>query len=198
MGQESREFLPAARRGRRASGSTIAFIVVHSMDWEGNRAAAQTGKWFQRAESLGSTHLGVDDVSTHRYLEDQAEARGCRPINPSALHIEQAGFAAWDRDRWLEHEATIVRCAHAVATWCLSYDIPPRWLLPHDLQVGGPRPRRQQGITSHANVAGAWGLSDHWDPGLGYPVDVLMAHVMGFIRRADVGRAGLEPATGGL
>ncbi len=40
-----------------------------------------------------------------------------------------------------------------------------RWLAPGDLVAG------RRGITGHVDVSRAFELSDHWDPGPGFPVE---------------------------
>jgi cell envelope-related transcriptional attenuator-like protein/N-acetylmuramoyl-L-alanine amidase-like protein len=177
---EARDFFPALRTGgpRRLP---IAYIVVHSMEAAGPDAAASAGRWFRNPDGVGSAHLGVDEQSTQRYLDDATVARGAQPINECSLHIEQAGFAEWSRDEWLRHGQTLMRCASKIAEWCAAHAIPPRLLGPGDLQEAGPTPDAPQGITAHASVSKAWGRSDHWDPGPEYPFDFLLEAVELFL-----------------
>ena len=48
---------------------------------------------------------------------------------------------------------------------CVRHAIPLRRLQPSDLV------ERRRGICGHADVSAAFGKSDHWDPGSGFPWD---------------------------
>jgi hypothetical protein len=46
-----------------------------------------------------------------------------------------------------------------------------RWLVAGDLVAG------RRGITGHSEVSAAYGKSDHWDPGPGFPVERFLDRV---------------------
>jgi hypothetical protein len=66
------------------------------------------------------------------------------------------------------------RAATLVADVCRRRVIPVRWLVASDLLAG------RHGITGHVEVSKAYGKSDHWDPGPGFPVE----RFLGLVRAA--------------
>jgi len=170
---------PAYNHGGERTQGSIRYIVLHSTEGDTAKGAAE---YFTHPESGGSANLVVDDTVCYRCLGDNVIPWGAPPLNTHGFHIEQAGCAKWTRAEWMAHEATIDRAAFKAALRVKWYTIPPRLLdvaalkadyghaESHGLPPGG-------GITTHAVISKAFGLSDHSDPGPNYPLDVFMAHL---------------------
>jgi hypothetical protein len=178
LDQERREFFPAVHDSGAREAPCIAYLVLHDGEVPGGDGADELiGGWFDNPASSGSAHVGVDDDTTQRFLEDDVEAWGAPPLNDSGLHLEQGGYASWTRATWLKHEAMIERAGWKFADWIRTHSIPNRFLSTWDLVAAGANPAEPQGWTTHANVSDAFGQSSHWDPGTGYPLDVLQGYI---------------------
>ena len=93
--------------------------------------------------------------------------------NTHSIGVELAGFARQTTHAWEDAYSTGV-LGHAsvlVANVCRRRRIPIRWLSADDLPAG------RRGITGHAQVSEAFGKSDHWDPGPGFPVESFLDRV---------------------
>lgn len=166
--------------------SSIRYVVMHSTESSTAEAAA---RYFSTPASTGSTNLVLDDNTCFRTLLDHVIPWGAPPLNTLGFHVEQAGFAAWTREEWLRHKRTLDRAAFKVALRCHWYRIPPRLLDVAALKAdfgdapasssdtpAHPGPLRG-GIVTHATVSEAFGLSDHVDPGDGWPADLFVQTV---------------------
>lgn len=82
-------------------------------------------------------------------------------LSGEAWGIEQIGQATWSRKEWLRHKGTLKKTAEWAA-----------WLLTKmELPVTDRNLRRF--IAGHADDHKLGGCSDHWDPGPGYPFDLV-------------------------
>lgn len=161
----SHEFTAAHSSGIRTE-SDILWIVVHDEEALTARSAAS---WFANPASAGSAHKCVDDKECYTTLGDLVIPWAASNSNTNGLHLEQAGYAAWPRWRWIKRMRTLNRGARVAARWSLRYDIPVRWLDAHDLH------NKVKGFTDHRTVSrytALYGLSgdrSHTDPGPGWP-----------------------------
>lgn len=173
---------------------SIRYIVLHSTEGTTAKAAAE---YFMQPASGGSANLTLDDTTCYRSLGDFVIPWGAPPLNTHGFHIEQAGFAKWTRAEWMVHEQTIKRAAYKAALRCRWYKIPPRVLtvkqlqddyghLEHGSRIPVHRGPLEGGIVTHATISKAFGLSDHTDPGDGYPIDVFLAHVHEYLKDSDL------------
>jgi hypothetical protein len=172
---------------------SVKYIVLHSTEGE---TAAGAAEWFQSKDCGGSSNIVVDDNQCYRVLTDLVIPWGAPPLNTHGFHIEQAGYARWSRKEWLKHEATIERAAYKAAIRCRDFKIPARFLNAHDLEddfgtdLNGRLPQTigpmTGGITTHHVIDEVYGLSDHTDPGDGYPIDVFMAHLHNYLSSGHV------------
>lgn len=146
--------------------SDILWVIMHDEEADNARSAAA---WFANPASGGSAHVCVDDSICYRTLDDLMIPWGASNANLNGLHIEQAGYAAWPRWRWIKRLKTLNRAARIAARWSLRYNIPVRWLGPADLHA------KTKGFTDHATVSrytalyGLQGDRSHTDPGKGWP-----------------------------
>lgn len=180
---------PAYHHSGARGQASLRYIVLHSTEGATAHSAAE---YFTHPGSGGSATLVVDDNECFRSLNDFVTPWGAPPLNSNGLHLEQAGFAKWARAEWLVHDATLQRAAFKAARWCRAYKIPPVLLDVHKLKLdfgtleheGMPRVPGplEGGVTTHAVVTAAYGLSDHTDPGGHYPTDVFMAHLREWLK----------------
>ncbi len=161
----SREFTAFHSSGLRPL-AVVKWIVLHSTE---GPTAAGAARYFTDPESSGSAHLVVDDVICYRTLRNDQVPWAAPGANTNGFHIEQAGFARWKQNDWLEHDATIRRAAYKTALHAQFFKIPLRWIGPAGLTAG------RRGVTTHAACTQAFGGS-HTDPGSGYPKAVFMRY----------------------
>lgn len=172
-----RDYQAVKNSGTRKA-SEIRYFVIHTAEAPLPKSAAEAvGRYFEGKNARGSTTFGVDVDSTQRYLSDLVVPWGAPPLNTSGLHVECAGRAAYDRKQWLSEYAPMFRrLGWLIASSCKKYGIPMVLLGKSQLKKLGTKPKKG-GITTHNAVSEAWGESDHWDPGKGFPLDVTMAWV---------------------
>lgn len=180
--------IPAALDGHRGS-EVPRIIVLHSTEGPTARSAAN---WFANPKSRASAHFVVDEKETIRCVEDARVAWAAQGTHQCGLQLEIAGYAKWSRDEWLARSATLDRAAMVIADWCLLHGIPPSMSEdPATISAKGWR-----GITTHVACNAAFpGKSNHWDPGPGFPRDVLVARVRGILAPQPSTAPDTDPAT---
>jgi hypothetical protein len=171
----SRRFTAVHTSGTRPL-SAIKLIVIHSTEGD---TAAGAARWWTNPDSKGSGHLVVDDHECYRALGNEVIPWGAPGANTNGFHLEHAGFAAWHRDKWLQHEQTIRRGAFKVAVHAQKFGVPIRLLSADDLRRG------RGGIVTHVTVSEVF-HGDHTDPGSGFPLDVFMGFVEEFAQQLSL------------
>lgn len=161
------QFFPARIGSGQRPPSAIRWIVIHST--EGDNAAGAAG-WFQNPAAKGSTQIVVGEDGVFRCLDDLVRPAGAPGANDEGLHIEFAGFAKWPREMWLNRKKTLESGSQVIAEWADKYKIPLKMLSADEL-----RSPTSRGVTTHAMVSQAFKKSDHWDPGNGFPFDVVLS-----------------------
>ena len=160
------------------SGRAIDLVVMHTMEIaERAGAAAICARWFAAPVSKVSAHYCVDARTVIQCVREKDVAWHARGGNTHSLGVELAGFARQREQEWADDysRSVLERAARLVAELCLRWRIPSRWLAADDLLAG------RRGITGHSEVSRAYGKSDHWDPGPGFPVERFLDQV----RRAE-------------
>ncbi len=150
-----------------ASGRAIDVVVIHTMEISERPDAAEIcARWFQSAVSEVSAHYCVDADSVVQCVREKDVAWHARGGNANSIGVELAGFASQTTRDWDDpySAAVLERAAALVADVCRRRRIPVRWLVAGDLVAG------RRGLTGHVEVSRAFGKSDHWDPGDGFPV----------------------------
>lgn len=163
------------------SGRAIDLVVVHTMEIaERVGAATICARWFASPVSKVSAHYCVDALGVVQCVRERDIAWHARGGNTHSLGVELAGFARQTAREWADDysAAVLARAADVVAELCLRWRIPVRWLVAGDLVAG------RRGITGHGEVSRAFGQSDHWDPGPGFPIEAFVDRV----RRAQQAR----------
>lgn len=151
-------------------------IVIHSTVSPCEPGGARRiAAYFRSAAAGGSAHYCVDPKETVQIVYDSTIAWHAPP-NANSLGVEMCdvpgpvpndspGSARWKALkrswRWVRpnQRAMLARAAKLTAELCAAYEVPAVFLSSTELRAG------RRGITTHANVSGAWRQSTHWDPG---------------------------------
>jgi len=168
-----------------AKGRAIDVVVMHTMEIAERKDAAEIcARWFATRASRVSAHYCVDADSVVRCVRESDIAWHARGGNTTSIGVELAGFACQTRTDWADtySNALLRRASSLVADVCRRRAIPVRWLAADDLVAG------RRGITGHADVSEAYGKSDHWDPGPGFPVERFLALVRAEQKRSKAKR----------
>lgn len=167
----------------RRMGRKIDVVVIHTMEIaEREDAAAICARWFATEASQVSAHYCVDARTVIQCVREKDIAWHARGGNTASIGVELAGFARQGPRDWRDDysQAVLERASELVAEICRRRRIPVRWLAAPDLLAG------RRGITGHAEVSTAYGLSDHWDPGPGFPVEDFLDAVRAAQQRTRV------------
>jgi N-acetyl-anhydromuramyl-L-alanine amidase AmpD len=170
----------------RMPGRPIDVVVVHTMEIaERPDAAAICARWFQSPVSQVSAHYCVDAGTIIQCVREPDVAWHARGGNTNSIGVELAGFARQTTREWGDAYSTalLARASTLVADICRRRRIPVRWLVADDLRAA------RRGITGHVEVSRAYGRSDHWDPGPGFPIETFLDRVRRAQQQARRARA---------
>ena len=144
------------------SQTAIKLVVLHSTEGP----TAEGGAITLSSSSDVSAHLCVGEGVTYRIVPEWLGSCTVQEPNDWTLNIEQVGFAAWSRKKWLQHFNTIKRAAFWTAWWCKKHKLPRRFRNAKALDAG-----KITGYTTHAQLSlSKWSSSTHTDPGPNYPL----------------------------
>lgn len=148
--------------GRR---SEVRLIVIHTA--EGGTTFEGLGSFFAAPSSKVSSHVGIDDRPgvIGEYVKPDRVAWTQGNANGFSVAAELLGFARWSRDEWLRHPAMLANTGAWIAEEAHRFDIPIT-------KVSGAG----RGVCGHVDLSGPGG---HWDPGPGFPWDVVLAAATG-------------------
>lgn len=187
----------------------ITLAVIHTAQTPCDPGRAEgIMRYLARDDVRASAHWGVDPAGTVAGVDEADTAWAAPGANTNGVHIEQAGYAEFGSgavippdnkaarsaygDRWpgwdLPAAQQMIRgqLVPLLAGICRRHNLPPVLLEVADLRAG------RRGITDHARVAQAFGLSDHWDCGHSYPLAEVVALVA-----AELGQPTTAPAGNG-
>jgi N-acetyl-anhydromuramyl-L-alanine amidase AmpD len=163
-----------------ATARRIHVVVIHTMEIAERKDAAEIcARWFATPVSKVSAHYCVDADTVVQCVREKDIAWHARGGNADSIGVELAGFARQTRKDWADPYSTAMlgRAARVVAGSCGRHAIPVRWLVAADLEAG------RRGLTGHGEVSKAFGKSDHWDPGPGFPVERFLGLVRAAVAR---------------
>lgn len=150
--------------------SKIRNIFIHTTENSFDTPAENVAAYQIRSQS-GSYHQLVD---RHKVLientDDWLTWSTGNQGNDVGLHLSFVGYARSTRAQWLEEEknhGTITRAAAQLAAWSKKHVIPLVFIDSRGLLAG------RRGVSTH-DAARVWGGTDHTDPGVGFPMDVLL------------------------
>ena len=168
----------------RRTGRKLDVVAIHTMEIAERRdAAVICARWFASEASEVSAHYCVDAETVIQCVREQDIGWHARGGNTASIGVELAGFARQTPREWDDDysRAVLERAALLVADICRRRRIPVRWLTADDLVAG------RRGITGHVEVSEAFGKSDHWDPGPGFPIEAFLDRVRAALQAARVG-----------
>lgn len=150
-----------------------SIIVIHTNQGPGDGKVEDLLAWLQKKEARASYTMVVNRAGrTGRSNDDEYVpwAAGS-PANERGLHLCLMGYAEQTREEWLKQGDQLAAAADVAADWCRRYNIDPRWITGAQMKDG------VRGIGGHDTTVAAWGSTDHWDPGPGFPRDHFIALV---------------------
>jgi hypothetical protein len=154
------------------NGARVLWVTVHTA--EGIRKASDLKAFFDRSTS-SSAHAVADDFTLLDYLVPYDRASWTlRSGNGRSDNLELCGFAAWTRDEWVNnHQGMLSNAAAWIRSRCLARGIPIRKLSSVQVAAGA------NGVIGHVDYTNGTGDGTHWDPGPGFPWDIVIARAAG-------------------
>lgn len=149
-------------------GSTrVKWIVVHTA--EGIRKASDLKAFFDRS-TVSSAHAVADDSTLlDNLVPYERAAWTLRNGNEESDNLELCGFASWSRETWInEHHGMLEKAAEWIRSRCRARGIPMVKLSAADVRAG------KSGVIGHVDYTNGMQDGTHWDPGPGFPWDVVM------------------------
>lgn len=142
--------------------------------------AESLGRYLQQSSVQASYQINVDrNGDLCRMVKDADAAWAAGPIaNNEGLHLCFLGWAQQSRDEWLSFPKQLDAGAKVVADWCRQEGIPAEKLSAAQFKAA------KWGVGGHGDVAKAWGETNHTDPGVNFPFDILIAKVKAILNPA--------------
>lgn len=148
--------------------------VIYIHTFEGRDLDAVAMATYQLSPAAGGSYALVIDVDGETARENDDEYISWSAgwtANRNGHHIALAGQAAFTREKWLSRTKQIDKLVDVIAAYCRTYGYPPIIRFAGDLVAG------KWGISTHDAAAKAWKETDHHDPGVGFPLDVVADRV---------------------
>ncbi|HEX3540080.1 MAG TPA: N-acetylmuramoyl-L-alanine amidase [Acidimicrobiales bacterium] len=158
-----RVWIPSPNVSQRSS--PVRLIVVHSA--EGGSSFEGLGNYFSNPATKVSSHVGIDDKPgvIGEYVKPDRVAWAQGNANGYSVCAELLAYARWSRDEWLRHPAMLANTGAWIAEEAQRFGLPI-------VKVGAGG----RGVCGHVDLSGPGG---HWDPGPGFPWDVVIAAATG-------------------
>lgn len=160
---------------RQGRAGRIAFVVIHTAEGDWTLASAKAWMSNPQNTSKASAHYALTkDGSIGAMVHEEDTAYASPPVNPNAIHIELGGFARFTRQMWLDRPEEVAACRRLVHDICARQGFPVMLLGAAALPgaVAGTSPG---GVTTHRIVNDHYHKSSHTDPGIGFPMDLILA-----------------------
>ena len=160
-----RDWIPSPNHSSRSRQPRL--VVVHTA--EGARTYPDLGSFFSNPASEVSSQTGIDDTpnAIGEYVRRDRAAWTQAQYNSDSISMEICGFAAWSREEWLGHPGMIEATRQWIAEECAANGIPLLRIGASAAQGGG------SGVCGHVDLGAGGG--NHWDPGPGFPWDLVMS-----------------------
>lgn len=170
------DILTANDDGKRTTAPRL--IYIHT--FEGRDLTAQQMATYQLSPAAGGSYTLVIDADGKTARENDDEfipwAAGWT-ANRNGHHVSLAGQAAFTREKWLSRTAQMDKLVEVIAAYCRRYGYPPIIRYAGDLKAG------KWGISTHDAAAKAWRETDHHDPGVNFPLDVIASRVAAALKQ---------------
>lgn len=155
-------------RSQSRGGTKVTWVVVHTA--EGIRKASDLVAFFNRSTNSSCHAVADDKALLDNLVPYEKAAWTLRDGNNSSDNLELCGFAKWTREQWLtEHQGMLNFAAEWIRNRCQARGIPIRKLDPAGVRAG------QSGVIGHVDYSKGTGDGDHYDPGPGFPWDIVIA-----------------------
>lgn len=184
--------------GKGRDGRSVQYVVIHYTAGSEGRQSAENGAAYDARRTDGtSTHYFHDQDSTVQCVltPDRANA-ALHKGNRLGIQHELCGTAQ-SRAQWLDEasDGTLWRAARQVARDCRKYGLPVRRLSVAETRAAWYGPTKPKGIVGHVDVTYAYPEDggDHTDPGTGFPWDVLLERIAGYVTHGDGWNGQLTP-----
>lgn len=158
----------------------VTLVAIHTA--EGARTARSLAAYFFREDIFASSHSIIDARGILHIVPFSRASWTLRSGNPISDNLEICGFARWTRQQWLS-TGTVDGCVNPrqmlrwVSAWirlrCAARNIPIRKLSVSQVRAG------LAGVIAHDDWTKAFRDGTHWDPGPGFPWDVVIADASG-------------------
>jgi hypothetical protein len=163
-------------RSESRDGAQVIWLAVHSTEGDDNpladdATALRDASWWE-----GSSHAIADDEPGTLLTP----AQGCVPYERAAWtlrggnhysdNLEMVARASWSRATWLANPRLLEMCAQ----WLADGHKRRPWIPLRRLSLAEVR-AHVPGVIGHADYTNATGDGTHWDPGPGFPWDVVLA-----------------------
>jgi hypothetical protein len=151
----------------------VGLIVVHTIECPlAVGMARKAALYCQTRPDPVSAHYYADPATVIQGVKETDTAYCAPGANANGIHIEQSGRAAFTTAEWHTRDAVAQHqiVAATIADISVRRNIALRYLDFAALRAD-PQPN---GVTTHAQVALAYGKTDHTDPGPNYPLDYVL------------------------
>lgn len=184
-------FVPPAAYGAGRDGKAVRYLVVHYTAGAERSTSAEDGAAFDQRRTDGtSTHYFADSDSVVQCVLTTNRANACfHKGNRLGIQYELCGTAQTPA-QWMDaaSRATIRNAARQMARDAAKYDIPIRRLSVAETRAAWYSfPAGPLGIVGHVDVTQAYPEDggNHTDPGPGFPWEVLLSDIRGFMAEGD-------------
>lgn len=159
------------------AGARVIWVTVHTA--EGITKASDLKAFFERSTNSSAHAVADDSTLLDNLVPYDRAAWTLRNGNSKSDNLELCGFARWSREDWLNHPGMLNNAAAWIRSRCLARGIPIRHLSVADVAAG------RAGVIGHVDYTNATGDGTHWDPGPGFPWDIVIAKAAGETRPAE-------------
>lgn len=166
-------FVQAAHHG--GSQSSVNRIVIHATVSPCVRGGAKSvANYFATTTRAASAHYVVDPGVVVQCLTERTIGYHAPP-NTGSIGIELCDPQTGAASRWQDanHQAMLEVAARLTKQVAQRWSVPLVKLSAADLKAG------KRGVCGHVDVSNAFGLTDHSDPGTGFPWAQFMDLVKG-------------------
>lgn len=165
-------FVQAARHG--GTQGSVNRVVIHCTVSPTRDYADNIANYFRTTDRPASAHYVVDQARIVQCLRETTIGYHAPP-NTGSVGIELCDPQKGSTARWqdVDHQAMLRLAAGLTREIAARWGVPLRKLSASDLRAG------KRGICGHVDVSDAWHLTDHGDPGAGFPWGQFMDLVTG-------------------
>jgi N-acetyl-anhydromuramyl-L-alanine amidase AmpD len=160
-------------RNHGGTQGSVTRIVIHATVTPTKNFADNVAQDFHTTTREASAHYVVDQAHVYQCLSESTVGWHAPP-NTGSIGVELCDPQTGSSARWhdADHEAMLRLAAKLVREVAARWHVPLVKLTAAQLKAG------KRGICGHADVSAAWHLTDHTDPGTGFP----WAHFMDLIK----------------